>query len=747
MPSFTNLPGLPTPIRGTDRVALERGGSLFELSVDDFLKALGGGSQVITTSQDKFRDAHKSLNLDEWSYSLNAHDVVTFDGTSHGASFQRLSLSVDSAGTRSTIRGARKFKPPFRTLTGISMSQRLTGELAILRMSGVDVNGDVILAAGDTASVLKSPKAVKSISVSSNVATVTFSTPHGLQPGSYVSLTGCRDDRCNTFAQISGIIDRYAVSCSIVTGNGTHTLVGMQAVPVDFSGGANNCIGLAFLGSDSSLVVPFSRADGGPTFNGSAFSALSSFTAASGPSAQPYCVSLQPRGLAYLVLQADVAYFGATVTDGGNVTNLLKRTQALPSPALEYCQEIEAIRLPNVATPIPVQSIQKTGGTTATLTFAQPHGLFSGTVGRLYGFNTSDFPNVATEAAVTVVDSHNIQMVVGSAATASLMDTPGAVFVPSRGPSSVVGLVNSGMRGYAWHEGTLFLSVNNAPAIEHGAVIEVLNCAALAGMRLKVLANQPVVSLGGSCSTTNGSTQVIFENAGAIGVGSVLNVPGAVNSTLVIAVSGNTVTIQVAATATVVSSLATINGYACEPLVDPAPADSKTAAMTFGAIAIATDVRLHHTTVMDYTRVLTEITGGSLVTNQENTAVATRSVGNVSVAEASILTSSNTTRVTDATTNAINIKSSSGTLFNVTISNPTAAPITVKLYNKASAPTVGTDVPLFFLTVNAGNTESKNFGRLGKRFGSGISLAVTANQATSDTTAVGAGALINVDFV
>ncbi len=103
--------------------------------------------------------------------------------------------------------------------------------------------------------------------------------------------------------------------------------------------------------------------------------------------------------------------------------------------------------------------------------------------------------------------------------------------------------------------------------------------------------------------------------------------------------------------------------------------------------------------------------------------------------------------ITAATTNAASVKATAGNLFELTISNPTATAAYVKLYNKASAPTVGTDVPVLTIPVPATaagvGLVQLNLGNLGKRFATGIALAVTAAAASTDTAATVAGIQVN----
>lgn len=92
-----------------------------------------------------------------------------------------------------------------------------------------------------------------------------------------------------------------------------------------------------------------------------------------------------------------------------------------------------------------------------------------------------------------------------------------------------------------------------------------------------------------------------------------------------------------------------------------------------------------------------------------------------------------------ASTNATVIKGSAGTLWSVVVSNINAAARYLKFYNKATAPTVGTDTPVLVIAIPAGATVPVSFGANGVRFATGIGLAITAGAADSDTAAVAAG--------
>lgn len=93
-----------------------------------------------------------------------------------------------------------------------------------------------------------------------------------------------------------------------------------------------------------------------------------------------------------------------------------------------------------------------------------------------------------------------------------------------------------------------------------------------------------------------------------------------------------------------------------------------------------------------------------------------------------------------ASTNATSLKASSGQVYSIDVYNSAAYSVYLKLYNKASAPTVGTDTPVMTIPIASGGGYSKTW-QTGFPFSTGIAYAITKAQADSDTTAVVAGDL------
>jgi hypothetical protein len=99
-----------------------------------------------------------------------------------------------------------------------------------------------------------------------------------------------------------------------------------------------------------------------------------------------------------------------------------------------------------------------------------------------------------------------------------------------------------------------------------------------------------------------------------------------------------------------------------------------------------------------------------------------------------------------ASTNATSLKVSAGQIYGFSISNANTSARYFKIYNKASAPTVGTDTPIMTVQVPGNGTVIRAFP-VGLALGTGIAWAATGGIADGDTTAIGANDLsIDIDY-
>lgn len=128
-------------------------------------------------------------------------------------------------------------------------------------------------------------------------------------------------------------------------------------------------------------------------------------------------------------------------------------------------------------------------------------------------------------------------------------------------------------------------------------------------------------------------------------------------------------------------------------------------------------------------------------------AAATAVTGTVTANQGTLATGTNYSLVTAASTNLAVVKSTNGNLFELTVSNPTATPAFVKLYNKATAPVLASDVPIMTLPVPASGFVAFAPGGQGKRFAAGIAISVTGAIAATDATNTVAGIQISGTYI
>jgi hypothetical protein len=92
--------------------------------------------------------------------------------------------------------------------------------------------------------------------------------------------------------------------------------------------------------------------------------------------------------------------------------------------------------------------------------------------------------------------------------------------------------------------------------------------------------------------------------------------------------------------------------------------------------------------------------------------------------------------ISAASTNATSVKGSAGTINTLVLCNNATSKRYFKLYNKATAPTVGTDVPVLTYMLPPGETHELPTGAYGLRLSTGIAYATTTGIAVADTAAV-----------
>ena len=105
--------------------------------------------------------------------------------------------------------------------------------------------------------------------------------------------------------------------------------------------------------------------------------------------------------------------------------------------------------------------------------------------------------------------------------------------------------------------------------------------------------------------------------------------------------------------------------------------------------------------------------------------------------------------ISAASTNATSVKASAGQVYGIQAYNLNASPRYLKLYNKASAPTVGSETPVATYLI-PGNTAGAGFVITtpnGMAYSTGIAFALTTGIADADTGAVAANEIVvNINY-
>jgi len=105
-----------------------------------------------------------------------------------------------------------------------------------------------------------------------------------------------------------------------------------------------------------------------------------------------------------------------------------------------------------------------------------------------------------------------------------------------------------------------------------------------------------------------------------------------------------------------------------------------------------------------------------------------------------------------ASTNATSVKGSAGSVFNIIVHNTHGgggggSAIALRFYDKATAPVVGTDVPMIIIHIGSGTSKELNFTS-GITFKNGIAYSITAGNALLDATPVSAdGAQVYIGYI
>jgi hypothetical protein len=645
------------------------------------------------------RDAFEGYTPGQkWDQVTGSGDLIYVDGNAASASYLVISKSPLAARTESSVTSTATVTLPIEVDFGLSMSQRTLGQ---------DFSVELVDTQPQLAAV--ADVAISSITQTTTTLTVDTVTAHNLSVGESIGIVGCSNSVAN-YPSLVVATTPSPTQFTVTAGPGGTIASQTITNPAGAKGSvyfrarlgrAQSGLSQIFERATATQASLYVRSATGDTLPSGNIEGSHSVTVGTTAAVQlvnsAYNYAFGPTTEYSFLVQADRTQWVDVAVDATTQTaSRLLRTQVCPDDAKRYKLRIRAVN--NAALTVPnaqIVSAVKTGTTTATITTDVAHGLTTTDVVTIYGIRdqaATSFPNLLTATAVaSVIDATSFTIVIGTAGTATSY-------------GGYVARVQGG---------------NLPSALGHSAVI----------------------SQSATLSTLSDGTRqlVLVGNASWTGllIGDLVELYGTRN-----AVDGATLGVdgawKVANVAT--TTLTLVLPYSGSMAI---PADFASTNCGGGVIK-RTDMRLSFVRASDYTRSRVEMLARPA---SDFSAAAPVVAQGGTITTVTAVTTAGTPLVPAtpyfvnslATTNGALILTGTSGLQAFWASNTGATPAYVKLYNKATAPTVGTDVPEMVITVPATGQIELTPGFNGYRFALGLGIAITGAAADSDTTAVAAG--------
>lgn len=646
----------------------------------------------------------RRLALSDFTVSLTNGDFAVERISGNGQKFIELSIDPLTDNHQSVLTHNTKFGAPFTIAAPFAISQRARN--SYFTLEAVDL---------DTSFVnVRTPISIASIAQSTTILTIVLTEPCNLQRDERFHVYGLADSRLNysnmTVATLSS--DRKTITASVAD-DGTITSLTIAAINnsgyiIEAVSSINNANGLAwrFSGGNASASACILRASGTKPRKSGTLGGADTITTAStasiignGGNGQ---FEIRPTSAFELILDRGMASFEDYAVDTSNISSTARSVYESYSPDtdVQYTPRLRSTSPMSMSRPVAkIVSASKTASTTATITTDNEHGLVVGNVVDLYGIR--DQANYVNSTGITVVSiptPTTFTCVMGTSTTSTVY---GGMVVLRNGSLDMTGRAAQAIQSVSIDTDGILSAVGNATWTgttvgEYVQLHGIRNATTGADMGLDgayVLIDLTTTTI--KLKAVTGLDGVIVKDGNGMDVTPVLNVLASTN---------------------------------CG-----------------GAVIMRTTARMHDMVIQQFNYQAVKIDGQG--TNRLDKAVPVVLATSSNVLEAGTLTPSVSTLTTAATTNATSVKTAAGNVFSLDVSNTSATQMFLKLYNKTSAPTVGTDIPISTIPIPANSFQSYTFGRLGKRFAAGIAFALTGAITAADTTAVTSGSYLNINYI
>lgn len=645
----------------------------------------------------------KRCVLENYDIALTNGDFVVERISANGQKFVELSIDPLTDDHESILTYQSPVRAPFTMAVPFAISQRARNSYFSLEAVDIDTPFENV----------RIPIAITSISQATTTLTIVLTEPCNFQRDERFHVYGLVDSRLN-YSNIS--VSTLSTDCKTITATVADdaTIPSVTIAAVNNSGyiieaisSISNANGIAwrFSGGSVTAAACISRASGAKPRKSGTLGAADTVTVATtapiignGGNGQ---FEIRPTTCFDLILDRGMASFEDYATDNAGTIATVRNIHesASPDTNVQYAPQLRSISPKSMSRPIAkIVSAVKSGSTTGTITTAEPHGLVSGNVVDLFGIRDQTNFGQFNSLTVTVLSETAFTVSFGTSYTGTSF---GGFVVLRNGNMSIIGVSVQAIQSVS---------------IDNDGILSAVGNATWTGVAVG-----EYVQLNGVRNATNG-TDMGLDGAYVL-------------------IDLTTTTIKLKAVTDLDGVIVKDgNGVNVTPALLPLESTN-----CGGAVMMRTTARVHDIVIQQFNYQAVKLDGQG--TSRLDKAVPTYAMGgSVSTIENTTLAPSLSTLTTAATTNATSVKVSTGNVFQLDVSNTSASIMFLKLYNKVSAPTVGTDIPISTIPIPATSFQSFEFGRLGKRFSAGIAFALTGAMPATDTTAVAAGSYVNINY-
>ncbi len=380
----------------------------------------------VTNTMPIVQDTFNSFDTtNTWSVINKATgDIIMVDGNALGSNYLSMALDPLTENTETIIESKASFNKTDKNLYSfLSASQRVFGN-----------EFSISLVSTETPQPAYTPVAIATISQTSTTLTVVTATPHNLDVGSRISISGIPDSRLNyCWITVATIVNDTTFTCtagnngnlpsvtsSVFNTGFVHYRAVLDSIP--------NGTAMFFENASATNASFFFKNGGSGFFPSGTIAGNHSVTIGSNASAQSVAnsyniINFQPTTGYYLnMLDDSVAYYDKATSSSSLQAFRFKSEAVVPNNSLDYKIRLKVKNNKSATIPVAqIVSIAKSGSTTATVTTDVDHGLTTNDVVNIYGVrDATNFPNLTSATAVaSIVNSTTFTIVIGPSATAT----------------------------------------------------------------------------------------------------------------------------------------------------------------------------------------------------------------------------------------------------------------------------------------------------------------------------------------